>query len=67
MPARLYMFDLSHPSQIALRMKGLAFPQVARFVEGRPCAAHARRVLPDAPEPVPLVLPEAWLPAATGG
>jgi glutathione S-transferase len=45
----------------------LAFPQVAPFVEGRPCAAHARRVLPDAPEPVPLVLPETWLPASTGG
>jgi hypothetical protein len=42
----------------------LTFPQVAPFVEGRPCAAHARRVLPDAPEPVPLVLPESWLPAA---
>ena len=45
----------------------LTFAQVAPFVEGRPCAAHARRVLPDAPEPVPLVLPEAWLPAVTGG
>jgi glutathione S-transferase len=39
----------------------LTFPQVAPFVEGRPCAAHARRVLPDAPEPVPLRLPEEWL------
>ena len=45
----------------------LTFAQLAPFVEGRPCVAHARRVLPDAPEPVPLVLPEAWLPAATGG
>lgn len=40
----------------------LTFPQVATLVEGRPCAAHARRVLPDAPEPVPLRLPEEWLP-----
>ena len=41
----------------------LAFPQVAPYLAGRPCEAHARRVLPDTPEPVPLRLPEAWLPA----
>ena len=41
----------------------LTIPQVAPYVEGRPAEAHARRVLPKAPEPVPLRLPEAWLPA----
>jgi hypothetical protein len=42
MPARLYLFELSHPSQIALRMKGVEFEER---------------------EPVPLRLPEEWLPA----
>ena len=41
----------------------LTIPQVAPYVEGRPCEAHARRVLPGAPEPVPLRLPQEWLPA----
>jgi glutathione S-transferase len=41
----------------------LAFGQVAPYVAGRPCEAHARRVLPETPEPVPLRLPEEWLPA----
>ena len=40
----------------------LTFAQLAPLVEGRPCAAHARRVLPDAPGPVPLRLPVEWLP-----
>jgi glutathione S-transferase len=42
----------------------LALPQVAPFIAGRPAEAHARRVLPETPEPVPLHLPEAWLPSA---
>jgi glutathione S-transferase len=45
----------------------LTMPQIAPYIAGRPCEAHARRVLPDAPEPVPMVLPEAWLPPASGG
>ena len=43
----------------------LTFAQIAPYLEGRPCAAHARRVLPETPEPVPLRLPDAWLPAAS--
>jgi glutathione S-transferase len=42
----------------------LTFPQVVPLVAGRSCEAHARRVLPDAPGPVPLRLPDEWLPAA---
>jgi glutathione S-transferase len=50
--------------QIGCSMRALlTFPQIAPFLEGRPCAAHARRVQPDAHEPVPLLLPEAWLPS----
>jgi glutathione S-transferase len=41
----------------------LTYPQIEPYLAGRPCAAHARRVLPDAPGPVPLVLPQEWLPA----
>jgi glutathione S-transferase len=40
----------------------LEFPQVAPLLAGRPCEAHARRVLPDTPGPIPARLPEAWLP-----
>jgi hypothetical protein len=42
----------------------LTMPQVAPYVTGRTAEAHARRVLPDAPEPVPLRMPPEWLPAA---
>ena len=40
----------------------MALPQVAPFIAQEAAEAHARRVLPDTPEPVPLHLPEAWLP-----
>jgi glutathione S-transferase len=40
----------------------LTFGQLVPLLAGRPCEAHARRVLPDAPGPVPARLPEAWLP-----
>jgi glutathione S-transferase len=40
----------------------LTFPQIAPLLAGRPCEAHALRVLPDAPGPVPLRLPAQWLP-----
>ena len=38
------------------------FPQLAPLLAGRPCEAHARRVLPDTPGPIPAHLPEEWLP-----
>lgn len=41
----------------------LTFPQIAPHLAGRPCEAHALRVMPEAPGPVPLRLPEEWLPA----
>ena len=40
----------------------LTFPQLVPLLAGRPCEAHARRVLPETPEPVPLRLPSEWLP-----
>jgi glutathione S-transferase len=40
----------------------LAFPQLEPLIAGRPCEAHARRVLPDAPGPIPARLPEEWVP-----
>jgi glutathione S-transferase len=40
----------------------LEFPQVAPLLAGRPCEAHARRVLPETPGPIPARLPEEWLP-----
>jgi glutathione S-transferase len=40
----------------------LTLPQVAPLVADRPAGAHALRVLPQAPGPVPLRLPEEWLP-----
>jgi glutathione S-transferase len=41
----------------------LTFPQLEPLFSGRPCEAHARRVQPDALEPVPARLPDEWLPA----
>jgi glutathione S-transferase len=40
----------------------LSFAQLEPLLAGRPCEAHARRVLPDAPGPIPARLPEEWLP-----
>jgi glutathione S-transferase len=40
----------------------LEFEQLAPLLAGRPCEAHARRVLPDTPGPIPARLPEEWLP-----
>jgi glutathione S-transferase len=42
----------------------LTFAQLEPLLAGRPCEAHARRVLPDAPEPVPARLPDEWLSPA---
>jgi glutathione S-transferase len=51
--------------QIGCSMRAfLTMPPIAPYLAGRPCEAHARRVQPDAPEPVPLRLPPEWLPAA---
>jgi len=43
----------------------LEFAQVAPLLAGRPCEAHARRVLPDTPGPIPARLPEEWLPQSS--
>jgi glutathione S-transferase len=40
----------------------LEFEQLAPLLAGRPCEAHARRVLPYTPGPIPARLPEEWLP-----
>jgi hypothetical protein len=40
----------------------LSFAQLEPLLAGRPCEAHARRVLPDMPGPIPARLPEEWLP-----
>jgi glutathione S-transferase len=40
----------------------LTLPQIAPLVADRPAGAHALRVLPQAPGPVPLRLPAEWLP-----
>jgi glutathione S-transferase len=40
----------------------LEFTQVAPLLAGRPCEAHARRVLPETPGPIPARLPQEWLP-----
>jgi glutathione S-transferase len=42
----------------------LTFPQLVPLLAGRPAEAHARRVHPDAPGPVPLRLPAEWLPTS---
>jgi len=39
----------------------LGFPELAALVEGRPAGAHARRVLPDYPGPMPPGIPKSWL------
>ncbi len=39
----------------------LGFPELAPLIEGRPAGAHARRVLPDHPGPVPPGIPSSWL------
>jgi glutathione S-transferase len=41
----------------------LTFPQLVPLLAGRPAEAHARRVHPNAVEPVPLRIPVEWLPA----
>ena len=41
----------------------LGFPELHRVIEQRPAGAHARRVLPDHPGPVPAAVPPAWLGA----
>ena len=43
----------------------LEFAQVAPLLAGRPCEAHARRVLPETPGPIPARLPEEWLPQSS--
>jgi len=40
----------------------LDFEDLKPYIEGRPCAAHARRVRPDGGATVPKVFPEDWLP-----
>lgn len=39
----------------------LGFPELAPMIEARPAGAHARRVLPEHPGPVPAAVPPAWL------
>jgi glutathione S-transferase len=39
----------------------LEFPQLAPLLAGRPCEAHARRVLPETPGPIPARLPDEWI------
>lgn len=40
----------------------LAMDDLRPHIDGRPCAAAARALLPDFPGPVPAFLPAAWLP-----
>jgi glutathione S-transferase len=37
-----------------------AYPDLAPLLEGRPAEAHARRILPELPGPVPPLLPAGW-------
>ncbi len=39
----------------------LGFPELTSMIDQRPAGAHARRVLPDHPGPVPAGVPAAWL------
>jgi glutathione S-transferase len=39
------------------------FEQLRPLVEGRPAGEHAMRIVPDFGRPMPVRLPEAWLPA----
>jgi len=39
----------------------LGFPELVPMIEARPAGAHARRVLPEHPGPVPAAIPPAWL------
>ena len=41
----------------------LGFPELTEQIDSRPAGAHARRVLPEHPGPVPPGIPEAWLGA----
>jgi glutathione S-transferase len=43
----------------------LEFEQLAPFLDGRPAADHARRVLPETPGPIPARLPAEWLPQSS--
>jgi glutathione S-transferase len=42
----------------------LAYEDLGPMLEGRPSAALATRLFPDYPSPIPLTLPEAWLPGS---
>jgi hypothetical protein len=42
----------------------VAFDDLRGLVESHACAAPARRIFPDYPEPLPPFLPAGWLPAA---
>jgi glutathione S-transferase len=41
----------------------LIYPQLRPFIEGRPAAEHAMRVIPDFGNEVPIRLPAEWIPA----
>lgn len=48
--------------QIAVSVRlMLMFEDLAPAIEGRPCAEHARRIVPHYPGRMPAVLPPAWL------
>ena len=48
--------------QIAVNVRALLFAEdIAPYIEGRPAAAHARRVAPDYPGRLRAVLPPEWL------
>ena len=45
----------------------LAYEDLAPYIEGRPAADHARRIVPDYDAAFPKVFPAEWLPSRRGG
>jgi len=61
--AELNAADFQIAPSIAILLR---FEQLAPFIDGRPAARLARRVVPDFPGSVPAVLPPAWLASLRG-